>query len=60
MRACDGRRATTFDRVDGLFSDAGRAAGDGRKILLRRTAGFDFHSVREYEQGESLRRVHGR
>ena len=42
----------------GLFSDAGRAAGDGRRILLRRAAGFDFHSVREYEQGESLRRVH--
>ena len=44
--------------LDGLFSDAGRAAGDGRRILLRRAAGFDFHSVREYEQGESLRRVH--
>jgi uncharacterized protein (DUF58 family) len=44
--------------LDGLFSDAGRAAGDGRRLLLRRSAGFDFHSVREYEQGESLRRVH--
>jgi len=44
--------------LDGLFSDAGRAAGDGRRILLRRQAGFDFHSVRQYEQGESLRRVH--
>ena len=44
--------------LDGLFSDAGRAAGDGRSVLLRRAAGFDFHSVREYEQGESLRRVH--
>ncbi len=44
--------------LDGLFSDAGRTAGDGRRILLRRAAGFDFHSVREYEQGESLRRVH--
>ena len=44
--------------LDGLFSDAGRAAGDGRRVLLRRTAGFDFHSVRQYEQGESLRRVH--
>lgn len=41
-----------------LFSDAGRRAGDGRRLLLRRPAGFDFHSVREYEQGESLRRVH--
>jgi uncharacterized protein (DUF58 family) len=44
--------------LDGLFSDAGRAVGDGRRVLLRRAAGFDFHSVREYEQGESLRRVH--
>jgi uncharacterized protein (DUF58 family) len=44
--------------LDGLFSDAGGAIGDGRRVLLRRAAGFDFHSVREYEQGESLRRVH--
>ena len=44
--------------LDGLFSDAGRVGGDGRRLLLRRAAGFDFHSVREYEQGESLRRVH--
>jgi uncharacterized protein (DUF58 family) len=44
--------------LDGLFSDAGTAVGDGRRVLLRRAAGFDFHSVREYEQGESLRRVH--
>jgi uncharacterized protein (DUF58 family) len=44
--------------LDGLFSDAGAAVGDGRRVLLRRAAGFDFHSVREYEQGESLRRVH--
>jgi uncharacterized protein (DUF58 family) len=44
--------------LDGLFSDTGRATGEARRVLLRRTAGFDFHSVREYEQGESLRRVH--
>ncbi len=44
--------------LDGFFSDAGRLTGDGRRLLLRRSAGFDFHSVREYEQGESLRRVH--
>ena len=44
--------------LDGLFSDAGRTAGDGRRLLLRRSAGFDFHSVRQYEQGESLRRIH--
>ena len=41
-----------------LFSDAGRMGGAGRRLLLRRPAGFDFHSVREYTQGESLRRVH--
>jgi uncharacterized protein (DUF58 family) len=41
-----------------LWNDAGRLGGDGRRLLLRRPAGFDFHSVREYEQGESLRRVH--
>jgi uncharacterized protein (DUF58 family) len=44
--------------LDGLFCDAGTVGGDGRRLLLRRAAGFDFHSVREYEQGESLRRVH--
>jgi len=44
--------------LDGLFCDAGLVPGDGRRLLLRRAAGFDFHSVREYEQGESLRRVH--
>jgi uncharacterized protein (DUF58 family) len=44
--------------LDGLFCDAGRTGADGRRLLLRRAAGFDFHSVREYEQGESLRRVH--
>jgi uncharacterized protein (DUF58 family) len=44
--------------LDGLFCDAGVVGGDGRRLLLRRSAGFDFHSVREYEQGESLRRVH--
>ena len=31
---------------------------EGKRLLLRRTTGFDLHSVREYEQGESLRRVH--
>ena len=32
----------------------------GGRVLLRRTAGYDLHSVREYEQGESLRKVHWR
>ena len=44
--------------LEALFSDAGRLGGNGRRLLLRRPAGFDFHSVREYTQGESLRRVH--
>ena len=42
----------------GLFSDTGSLGESGRRLLLRRAAGFDFHSVRGYEQGESLRRVH--
>jgi uncharacterized protein (DUF58 family) len=44
--------------LDGLFSDSGARALEGRRLLLRRPTGFDLHSVREYEQGESLRRVH--
>jgi uncharacterized protein (DUF58 family) len=44
--------------LESLWSDAGRRLDDGRRLLLRRTSGFDLHSVREYEQGESLRRVH--
>jgi uncharacterized protein (DUF58 family) len=44
--------------VERLFSDAGGQTPGGRRLLLRRTAGFELHSVREYEQGESLRRVH--
>ena len=35
-----------------LFSEAGGATQVGGRVLLRRTAGFDLHSVREYEQGE--------
>ncbi len=44
--------------LDRLFSESGSQAQDGRRLLLRRPSGFDFHSVREYEEGESLRRVH--
>jgi uncharacterized protein (DUF58 family) len=44
--------------LETLFSEAGRIGGHGRRLLLRRPAGFDLHSVREYTQGESLRRVH--
>jgi uncharacterized protein (DUF58 family) len=44
--------------LDRLFSESGSRALEGRRLLLRRPTGFDLHSVREYEQGESLRRVH--
>jgi uncharacterized protein (DUF58 family) len=44
--------------VEVLFSEAGPRLADGRRLLLRRPTGFDLHSVREYEQGESLRKVH--
>src|SRR5439155_4188029 len=46
--------------LDRLFSESGRLGRDGRRLLLRRPAGFDLHSVREYERGESLRKVHWR
>jgi uncharacterized protein (DUF58 family) len=44
--------------LDRLFSESGAHAQDGRRLLLRRPSGYDLHSVREYEQGESLRKVH--
>ncbi|MDQ5820944.1 MAG: DUF58 domain-containing protein, partial [Actinomycetota bacterium] len=44
--------------LDRLFSEVGAHAQDGRRLLLRRPSGFDLHSVREYEEGESLRKVH--
>jgi uncharacterized protein (DUF58 family) len=46
--------------LETLFSESGRHAQDGRRLLLRRPSGFDLHSVRDYEQGESLRKVHWR
>jgi uncharacterized protein (DUF58 family) len=46
--------------LDRLFSESGLHAQEGRRLLLRRPAGFDLHSVRDYEQGESLRKVHWR
>jgi uncharacterized protein (DUF58 family) len=46
--------------LDRLFSESGAYAQEGRRLLLRRPAGFELHSVREYAQGESLRSVHWR
>src|SRR5262245_13181761 len=45
--------------LERVFSELGMTQAGGR-VLLRRTAGFDLHSVREYQQGESLRKVHWR
>ncbi|MGZ4431438.1 MAG: DUF58 domain-containing protein [Gaiellales bacterium] len=46
--------------LDGLFTDSGSAGGDDGRSLLHRTAGYDLHSIRDFQQGESLRRVHWR
>jgi uncharacterized protein (DUF58 family) len=46
--------------LDRLFSEGGAHAQEGRRLLLRRPSGFELHSVREYEQGASLRNVHWR
>ncbi len=46
--------------LDRLFSEAGAHAGEGRRLLLQRPSGFDVHSVREYVEGDSLRKVHWR
>lgn len=57
----DGGALVVYPRLvelTGLFSESGAHAQDGRRLLLRRPSGFDLHSVREYEQGESLRKVH--
>ena len=43
--------------LDGVFSQ-GIEAHQGRRLAMWRPAGFDLHSVREYQQGESLRKVH--
>lgn len=45
-------------RLETLFTETGTRSHDGQRLLLRRLSGFELHSVREYEQGESLRRVH--
>jgi len=47
-----------LERLSRLFSESGVRSHDGRRFQLRRPSGLELHSVREYEQGESLRRVH--
>ncbi len=49
-----------LERLQQLFSESGAHSHDGRRLLLRRHTGLELHGVREYEQGESLRRVHWR
>ena len=44
--------------LERLFLDGGAGPEYGRQLLLRRPVGFDLHSVRDHQQGESLRRVH--
>jgi uncharacterized protein (DUF58 family) len=46
--------------LERLFSEGGAYAQDGRRLLLRRPTGYELHSVREYVEGESLRKVHWR
>jgi uncharacterized protein (DUF58 family) len=41
-----------------LFTESGMGGHGGRRLLMRRPSGFELHGVREYQQGESLRRVH--
>ena len=44
--------------LDRLFPDGGGPNGMSGRYLLARGAGFDLHSVRDHQRGESLRRVH--
>jgi uncharacterized protein (DUF58 family) len=44
--------------LERLFFEGGAGPNDGHRLLLRRPVGYDIHSVRDYQQGESLRRVH--
>jgi uncharacterized protein (DUF58 family) len=46
--------------LEGLFTDSGAAGGDSSRTLLHRISGYDLHSIRDFQHGESLRRVHWR
>ena len=53
------RRLSAADEARDLFSERGLRSHGGGRMLLRRPAGaYELHSVREYQDGESLRRVH--
>ena len=41
-----------------IFSDGGFSHAGGARAVLRRSSGFELHSVREYQEGEPLRAVH--
>jgi uncharacterized protein (DUF58 family) len=41
-----------------LFTEGGGRLQEGRRLLLRRAAGYELYGVRDHAQGESLRRVH--
>jgi uncharacterized protein (DUF58 family) len=43
--------------LERVFTE-GIEAHQGRRLAMWRPAGFDLHSVREYQQGDSLRKVH--
>src|SRR5215217_2877055 len=44
--------------LERVFSEAGVHMREGRRLLLQRPSGFDVHSVRDYVEGDSLRKVH--
>lgn len=44
--------------LERLFPDGAAVLSEGRRLLFRRPTGFELHSVREHEPGDSLRRVH--
>ena len=44
--------------LDRLFTETGTHAREGRRLLLQRPSGFDLHSVRDYVESDSLRKVH--
>jgi uncharacterized protein (DUF58 family) len=44
--------------LERFFFEGGAGPEHGRRLLLRRPVGFDLHSVRDHQPGESLRRVH--